>query len=206
MKYRNLLGLKFDKLLVTKEVGRRRGYVLWECVCDCGAITQRPARDLKEGKKTFCDICVKSMRTKHGNSKKNKRSSLYTIWANMKTRCLNKQNRHYKNYGGRGIKIFEEWLVFQNFFDWSILNGYQEGYSIDRINPYDGYNPKNCQWISFSDNGKKQWSDRFSKEKFLLEKFKEFLTTVEHDDKEALILEIDSFIKYYGPREASIGV
>lgn len=71
---------------------------------------------------------------------------IYMIWFDMKRRCNQKHNKSYDSYGGKGIKVCEEWLDFQKFFDWSMANGYDDKLSIDRID-FDGdYEPNNCRW------------------------------------------------------------
>lgn len=72
---------------------------------------------------------------------------LYGIWAGMKTRCFNPNEKKYKCYGGRGIGMCDEWKNdFTSFALWAVGNGYSESLSIDRINPNEGYNPQNCRW------------------------------------------------------------
>ena len=68
----------------------------------------------------------------------------------MKQRCLNPNNTAYKFYGGRGITICDEWLDFNNFYNWAMANGYSDSLTIDRINNDGNYNPDNCRWTTRS--------------------------------------------------------
>jgi hypothetical protein len=69
----------------------------------------------------------------------------------MKARCYNPNRPAYKDYGGRGIKICKEWLDkdngVQNFYDWSLANGYADDKEINRIDENGDYCPSNCEWI-----------------------------------------------------------
>lgn len=85
---------------------------------------------------------------------------LYTIWRNMKCRCLNRQHPAYSRYGGRGIKVCEEWLDFASFRQWALSHGYTNEMTIDRIDVDKGYEPGNCQWMTKSEHAKKTNSER----------------------------------------------
>lgn len=77
---------------------------------------------------------------------------LYICWKNMKSRCYNEKSDRYPTYGAKGITICEEWFKFENFYTWSINNGYSDDLTIDRIDPLDNYRPDNCRWVSKSEN------------------------------------------------------
>lgn len=74
---------------------------------------------------------------------------LYRIYHKIKQRCYNENNDGFHHYGGRGIRMCEEWKKdFISFYDWALVNGYEENLSIDRINNDKGYSPCNCRWVT----------------------------------------------------------
>ena len=75
------------------------------------------------------------------------RSRLYREWCGMKKRCYNSKYEFYNRYGGRGIKVCEEWLNdFVSFKNWAISNGYNDNLELDRIDNDKDYEPNNCRW------------------------------------------------------------
>ena len=144
----SLVGKKIGKLTVIKkdENSKRRSRYL--CRCDCGKEKIILGQSLKSGNTKSCGCLIsettKQVHSTHGKSK----TRLYCIYNNMKQRCYNPNNTRYKQYGGRGIKICDEWLDdFMNFYNWAMENGYQDNLTIDRIEGNDIYKPSNCRWV-----------------------------------------------------------
>lgn len=103
--------------------------------------------------------------TKVGRPKKHGLSNhrLNKIWRQMKYRCTNPNDLAYKNYGGKGIKICQDWGEFINFYNWAINNGYQDGLTIERKDSTKDYEPSNCEWITRAENCRRAHVGKFDK-------------------------------------------
>lgn len=77
---------------------------------------------------------------------------LYWCWKAIKQRCLNPRCRAYRNYGGRGIAVCDEWLSFEPFLAWALGAGWQKGLDLDRIDNDGDYAPDNCRFVTRREN------------------------------------------------------
>jgi hypothetical protein len=77
---------------------------------------------------------------------------LYQVWVNMKKRCYNKDNKQYKDYGGRGIIVCDEWMNPKIFIEWCLANGWEKGLQIDRRDNDGNYDPDNCRFVTPKEN------------------------------------------------------
>lgn len=142
----DLTGRKFGKLTVIERDGRdEKGNITWKCKCDCGNICTVPGVILRRRSKKSCGCKWMEPGNKtHGMTG----TTLFTRWINMRSRCNNPKNKRYNRYGGRGIKICDEWENdFSAFYNWAINNGYEESLTLDRIDNDLGYFPDNCRWV-----------------------------------------------------------
>lgn len=146
----DLAGMKFYRLMVVGRVlPSPDGAGWWNCICDCGNKKQARAADLKRGFIKSCG-CWRAeepkTRATHGGSN----SRIYRIWQAMRDRTGNPKASRYSYYGGRGIRVCEEWEKYEAFQRWAKLNGYADNLSIDRINVDGNYEPSNCRWATQS--------------------------------------------------------
>lgn len=133
------------------------------CRCDCGTEKWIVIADLAYGVVNSCGCLVKeqvsALSRKHGGEG----TPLYTVWRSMLNRCADPKNASFHRYGGRGIRVCDEWLTdFAAFRAWSMANQYARGLQIDRIDNDGYYEPANCRWVTARENGNNRRQQRLA--------------------------------------------
>lgn len=148
-RFTDLVGQTFGRWTILSYAGRER----WNCRCSCGGIKEVDGKSLRAGRSTGCgrgNCADRGSRLRHGEKRRGNYTRLYTIWSTMKARCSNPNKDGYEYYGGRGIRVCEEWInSYEEFRDWALNNGYKPHLTIDRFPDSDGdYKPDNCRWAT----------------------------------------------------------
>lgn len=147
---KDLTGMWFGRWFVIERAPNKGKATMWRCRCYCGTEKIVHGTSLKSGKSAMCRKCSYLSRKPrlHGLS----HHPLYRIWQRIKSSTTNPNHQDYEWYGGKGVRVCEEWFDdFLKFYEWSISNGYQPGLTIDRIEVNGDYEPSNCRWVPFKE-------------------------------------------------------
>lgn len=156
---KNILGMRFGRLRVIGRLPSRKersGAIraMWKCRCRCGKVVTASGAHLREGSIRSCGCLVVDVMTrrstKHGEFKDGKWSPEYRSWCGLKKRCLNKFDKEYPRYGGRGIRVFRGWIKSFKAFLRHVGRRPSPLHSLDRIDNSVGYIPGNLRWATRS--------------------------------------------------------
>lgn len=172
MKLIDITGQKFGRLTALEKLpARADGGSLWRCRCDCGNECERNSSTIrKAGSTPSCGCYMKEWSshlgsnpsfvakrsvtvTRHGNKRRGATSPEYKTWLRMKSRCYRKTDCDYPNWGGRGIRVCDEWRNdFQAFLDYMGPLP-SPAHTIDRLESDKDYAPGNCRWATRAEQG-----------------------------------------------------
>jgi hypothetical protein len=149
----------------------------WVCICDCGKLTEVTSSSLHSKSILSCGCYQYEYKRKKKLAHEYGNTRIYRSFMHMHRRCENPKSARYDDYGGRGIKVCDEWTNFEPFLEWAMSNGYTDDLTIDRIDVDGPYAPWNCRWADISTqannrqntiyiefNGKKQTISAWAKE------------------------------------------
>lgn len=166
---KDLTGKRFNRFLVLRRVENKispkgQSTTMWLCKCDCGIETKVTGSGLKSGQSKSCGCFVKDfpINYKHGYAYSNKKKPEYKTWAGMTQRCLNTRDKRYKDYGGRGIKVCNEWQGKDGFSNFLSDMGTKPtlSHSLDRIDNDKDYTKENCKWSTPKEQANNRRSNR----------------------------------------------
>jgi len=135
-------GHKFGKLKAISFSHYKSGSY-WNFVCDCGGTAVKPIWFVRNGIGDHCG-CSNPKRILHSQK-------MHNLHHSIMQRCYDKKNHKFHRYGGRGIKVCDEWQDYKTFYLWAI-RGYETGLELNRIDNNGNYEPNNCNWITHREN------------------------------------------------------
>lgn len=184
----DLTGRVFGRLTVLYRGENYKLKTTWVCKCECGNEKTVNYQNLIVGTSTSCGCFHKELLLKritiHGNARRGRISSEFSIWSGMKDRCENERSEFYNRYGGRGISVCERWSIsFENFLA-DMGKRSSKKHSIDRINNDGNYEPSNCRWATNLEQSRNRrnnvWIEYKGEKKIMTDVAKDLGVTPEH--------------------------
>jgi len=154
-----MIGIKFNHLTAIQEIGLGNRGKIYLFQCDCGNTKEASGSEVRTGHIKSCGCLRSEMIAAKNETHGAVGTPIYETWQGMKARCLNPKTAAYKNYGGRGITICQEWLTFEGFL--ADMGERPEGCTLERIDNNKGYIKDNCRWATVAEQSRNTRQNKF---------------------------------------------
>lgn len=159
MAIKDITGIRFGRLIALHPtVARCSSFVKWLCICDCGKEKIIAGSNLRRGLTRSCGCLRIEITIKRFTTHNESGTNLYTTWGKMIARCANPSDAKWPRYGGRGIKVCDRWLKFENFL--SDMGARPEGMTLERENNNGNYELGNVIWANQKTQQKNRSTNR----------------------------------------------
>lgn len=148
---KDITGQKFGRLTAVKPTDQKSGrHIVWEFSCDCGSadLVYKTAGNVRMAAITECISCLKKTRAANGGAVVQGRVKEHNAWRGIRCRCYDPNVREYKYYGGKGIKMCDEWLNSFDAFCEYLGPPPSKKHSVDRVDYNKDYEPGNVRWAT----------------------------------------------------------